>query len=406
MTSDEILTEAKRCLSAVADKPYPAAFEVSPWWTDLQTKNRAAALDFSTLEAAITQAQAGVSGFDHRQVSKDGVCTINFKLAELGLRFPAFNINDHEGLSESHLSLPESIVTSSNGKRISSIFLTHLYFYLRTQSLMPAAPKRILEIGSGYGGLARIYKTMTPDLTYVLVDLPESLFYAQLFLTKNMPDARIFYVEDHLPPRLDDYDFVLVPAQAAKLLVYCDFDLVVNTGSLQEMTTSAVHYWMRFIQSTINTKAFYSWNYFFNDKTKFNEVSATQSLISPVLDSFWIMRYFRINDSVLTVDCDQRNWLEVFVDRIPSEEQAHLNRLEYANMLVDNANSFRTGTNYWFASIWMSIWVNPAPSIIDAMLAGIDLFEHNKTFGVPNHLGHGNFGETKYYKKLRSYSKD
>ncbi len=372
---------------------------MSGWWTARQ-RLYAETLELQTVDSVIRRAQSGTSGFDHRELRSENIPPIvNFKLQELRMRFPDFHLED-VALQESEHSMPESLITVGT-KRLSSIFLTHLYFYLRTSALSPEA-KRVCEIGTGYGGLARIYKLMRPDLTYVLIDLPESLFYAQVFLTVNFPDAKIGYVNEAFPDNPDDYDFIFVPAQLAHLLRGQSFDLTVNTGSLQEMTTAAVRHWMEFIQDVIQTKQFYSWNYFLNDKSLFNETLVGHNLICPILDPFWELRYFRINDPVITVDCDQRNWLEVCVSRLPESERTDVKLLQRVRTLIDAANTMRSGTQYWFQNIWMAVWINPAPQILDAMLEGLDYFREGKTFGVPNHLDVSEFSETQFYRNVRN----
>ncbi len=212
-----LLDRAKSEFRTAAKIPYPPGLTVSTWWAERQAMSHNAIEMFETVEAAIGRAQSK-SSFDHREYDQRQLTqTINFKLAELKLRFPNFIPEYFPELTESSFSAPESVLTCSDGRRLSSIFLTHLYFYLRTTGELKPGQKysRIVEIGSGYGALARIFKTMLPDTTYVLIDLPESLFYAQVFLQSNFPDAKVFYVQDQMPASLDDYDFVFVPAQNA-----------------------------------------------------------------------------------------------------------------------------------------------------------------------------------------------
>lgn len=404
------LDKAKQDLELSHNRDYPKGLTVTAWWQERQRKSYAVSLAFRTVEEAMQTAQVGnTSGFDHREfhLGQAGR-TVHFKLAELRVRFPDFDIADFPELRESAYSVPESVV-AVDGRPLSSIFLTHLYFYLRTIGIKRREGfRRILEIGSGYGGLARIYKTMEAGLTYILTDLPESLFYAQAFLRANFPNARTYYVHDTLPPDgVDAYDFVFVPAQSCELLRGMTTDLVINTGSLQEMSVASAHFWMTFIQHTIDTKLFYSWNYFLNAKEYLAETKTDYNPLVPILDAFWHTRYFRINDPVITLDCSQRNWLEVCVERMPREQHATLDLLKYTNELVDKANAFPTATNPWFENIWMAIWCNPAPGIITAMLKGIDFFREGQAFGITNHLTVEDFDEAHFYRMLRdTFSED
>lgn len=404
MTHEALLEYAKTCLNTSAQLPYPADLVVAPWWKEHQHNLKASLVDLKTVKDVVRRAQTGTSsGFDHREFERNQLAqTINFKCAELRQRFQSFNLEEHEELTESKYSAEESLLDCGNGKMLSSIYLTHLYFYLRTTQLCD--PKMVLEIGSGYGGLARIFHTMRPDLTYILVDLPESLFQAQIFLEANFPNSCAYYVTDGIPEDLTKYQFVFVPAQIADRLKGLDVDLVINTGSFQEMTSKAMLHWMNFVHHTINTKYFFSWNYFLNDKSDYAEARSGTSVISPIIDAFWFCHYFKINDPVITVDCDGRNWLEVFLERIPKEQQPHLNRVEYANKLIEAANSFRAGTNPWFQNMWMAIWVNTAPEFIDAMVTGISFFVKNKCFGIQNYCVETkkDLGEVIFYKDIKA----
>ena len=331
------------------------------------------------------------SGFDHRIADPvEALKVINFKLEELKIRFPDFDLNQHPGLNESPFSIDKSVV-QMDGRKYSSIFLTHLYFYLRTTSFLKpgTSAKRVLEIGSGYGALARIYKTLSPGTTYVLMDLPESLFYSQTFLTSSFPGAKTKYIDSSTPFDLQagDYDFVFVPVQHCAALKAGDFDLVINTGSLQEMPDDTVRFWMQFIQETIRAKLFYSWNYFLNNKQIYSETGLQNiNLICPILDPWWNVKYFRINDPVITVDCDGRNWLEVCVERFSAADRKNTDPVTYGKKLFARCGQIREGTNPWFASLWMAIWCDPRPEYTSLMLKGIDSFAKGRSFGVVNHL--------------------
>jgi hypothetical protein len=394
----DALAQAKANFLSVVNHPYPQGLTVSDWWTERKTKFAKAISDFESVGAVIHSAQNN-SGFDHRVIKEEKkLAVVNYKLSELRAQFPGVDLLGSPGLRESSFSIPESLVPLSADLNVSSISLTHFYFYLRSFCCLPlSGHRRVLEIGTGYGGLSRIFRLEQRDLTYVLVDLPESLFCAEVFIRANFPDAKIFYCEfkDCLPD-IDQYDFVFVPAQNVEVLTGLSFNLVINTGSLQEMTESSVFFWMRFIQETIKTDYFYSWNYFLNPKYLLPE--AGPSLISPVLDPRWSVQYFKINNPVISVDCCERNWLEVCLSRIKLEG---FDRLDYTNKLITVANGFPMATNYWFANIWMAIWTNPAPGLIEAMLEGIKMFNANKAFHVMNHLTDENeFSETEFYKKL------
>lgn len=106
---------------------------------------------------------------------------------------------------------------------------------------------RILEIGSGYGGLAHHLRTLIPEARYFLVDIPESLLFSSIYL------STIWEQGDHVvitPDNLGDLHkdtpgFTFVPNY---LFGHCrnlgaDFDLAINTLSMSEMSEKQIHYY-------------------------------------------------------------------------------------------------------------------------------------------------------------------
>lgn len=103
--------------------------------------------------------------------------------------------------------------------------------------------KVVLEIGSGWGGFAYQFKTLFPNTTYVLVDFPQVLLFAAVYLQTLFPNARI-YLGDGSPQSyvidFSAYDFVFVPHYAWSALEQQHIDLAVNMASFQEMTDAQV----------------------------------------------------------------------------------------------------------------------------------------------------------------------
>jgi putative sugar O-methyltransferase len=123
----------------------------------------------------------------------------------------------------------------------------------------------LLEIGSGYGGLAHHLSRVIGASTVVLVDLPETLLFAAVYVTLNNPDKRVWvYTPDRVeelsrPEVLAEYDFVCLPNYRLDALSELEFDLVLNMASLQEMRTEQVIEYLDFISGTCRG-VFYSWN--------------------------------------------------------------------------------------------------------------------------------------------------
>ena len=97
---------------------------------------------------------------------------------------------------------------------------------------------------------------------YAVADFPECLFFAEVFLRANFPDADLLYVREPADAaRAGEADFVLCPIEHVESLKRIHFDLAVNTGSMPEMTGEWVDFWMDYLDAA-NVSLFYWLNYF------------------------------------------------------------------------------------------------------------------------------------------------
>jgi hypothetical protein len=97
------------------------------------------------------------------------------------------------------------------------------------------------EIGAGWGGLAYTFKTLCPNTSYVIVDLPQVFLFSAVYLMTVMPDARFaFHGDGPLTSLVPESDFVFVPHWALDELELPRLDLTLNMVSFQEMTTAQV----------------------------------------------------------------------------------------------------------------------------------------------------------------------
>lgn len=166
-------------------------------------------------------------------------------------------------LPESEYASDEHCETRQDLRLSSDLLWRMSLLYRMAHTINLPTVKSVLELGSGAGHFARIWKTIRPNTTYVCVDLPECLFFAHLFLRLNFPDAKIQYVAG--PALLTGhFDFVLVPDQFADALAGQSFDLFVNMNSLGEMTDPVVARWLKFISEDVKVSQFAMLNRFLN----------------------------------------------------------------------------------------------------------------------------------------------
>ena len=151
-----------------------------------------------------------------------------------------------------------------------------------------AGRRIVLEIGAGWGGLAYHLKSLCPNVTYIIIDLPQCLLFSALYLRTLFEHASIVrYGDKPLTELLVDsvkYDFVFLPH-------YClgDFnppriDLTINIASFQEMTTKQVSDYVK-KASDLSCRHIYSLN---------RDCSAHNRQLSSV--SAIISKYYRVRE--------------------------------------------------------------------------------------------------------------
>lgn len=245
------------------------------WWSNLveMMKNEIGKL---SPEEAVKYAQTKCL-FDHRVPYNQEL--IDFKIKRLTEEF-----GELPSIYESEYS-----IHTKNG--YSNAFLWHLNFYLRITKAI--TPKSILEIGGGYGGLARIFKILHPEISYTIIDLPESLYFSKNFLELN---------------GIKDVNFI----PAGDLSEKKEFDLVINTGSFQEMFREVVKSYIDMIQNDLKVKYLYSCNYGVVSGGR----KETDFWGNLPIDDKWEEIYRNENNPVVNIDvARKRIFWEIFLKR-------------------------------------------------------------------------------------------
>jgi putative sugar O-methyltransferase len=105
----------------------------------------------------------------------------------------------------------------------------------------------VMEIGAGWGGFAYQFKTLWPNTTYVIVDLPELFLFSVTYLKTLFPEARIAFADgsQDLDEEWLEADFVFVPHTRLAEVTPPRLDLTINMVSFQEMTTEQVEAYVR-----------------------------------------------------------------------------------------------------------------------------------------------------------------
>jgi len=100
------------------------------------------------------------------------------------------------------------------------------------------------EIGAGWGGFPYQFKTLCPNVTYVITDLPELFLFSATYLMTAFPQARVRFFGEVPADRLFDdwqqFDFIFIPDTFHHIVRPERVDLTINMVSFQEMTSAQV----------------------------------------------------------------------------------------------------------------------------------------------------------------------
>jgi hypothetical protein len=107
----------------------------------------------------------------------------------------------------------------------------------------------VWEIGAGWGGFPYQFKTLCPNVTYVITDFPELFLYSATYLLTLFPEAKAAFWGEaptaDVLARWAEYDFIFMPNTALTELTPPRIDLTVNMVSFQEMTQDQVDMYVR-----------------------------------------------------------------------------------------------------------------------------------------------------------------
>jgi len=276
----EILTTARANFHRAVEESRSASLpDAGGRWATYCANARMMIERFASPEEAIYHAQVR-AGFETRHTGPDldgHVWSMEIAIAR---DFPQFADKLHS-FSESPLSARETL-TTRDGWLTSSPLCYHAYKIMSILSHLQ--PSSVVEIGGGTGGPARAW--LTNDLHrprfYVNIDFPESLFYAEVFLRAAAPELITGYLHAGTPFP-EDCHVVLCPIANMDEVCRQPIDLLINSGSMQEMSDDYIAFYMDKIERS-RWDHFYSINYFGQSITDRRE---SMNLASPVLSKNW-----------------------------------------------------------------------------------------------------------------------
>ncbi|WP_156927068.1 sulfotransferase domain-containing protein [Azospirillum halopraeferens] len=142
----------------------------------------------------IAQAHRAAGGLEDVAVGDDPATAVREILAALGERF-AMHADRLGSFGESEVSDPRRVVRCAS-RPLSEPVLTRTRTILHC--LDHVRPRRVMEVADGYGDLARLWlgNGIHRAGQCVIVDVPERLFFAEVFARLHAPAGDIVYVDD------------------------------------------------------------------------------------------------------------------------------------------------------------------------------------------------------------------
>ena len=214
----------------------------------------------------------GLKAYEYQKISESRLSTFHARLRELTRE------------SDSSLLVPESPILGGFGYEIEGELYnvdTLKYFevlagldrarVLDRKFRRGKSRRLVWEVGGGWGGLAYQFKTLFPDVTYVITDFPELFLFSAVYLLTAFPEAKIYIAGETAPEEClqnwREADFVFLPQSRPELIQTVRPDLLLNTVSFQEMTTVQVDAYLK-MAASVQCPFVYSYN---RDCSHYNE---------------------------------------------------------------------------------------------------------------------------------------
>lgn len=172
--------------------------------------------------------------------------------------------------------------------------------------------KIILEIGAGWAGFAYQFKSLFPNTTYIIVDVPQSILFGGAYIKTVFPESKICFIEERKNTYKNfsvyDYDFIFIPHYCYEYLDFPHPDLVVNTVSFDQMTTGQVEGYVRKTKEW-GVPALYSMN---KDCWQNNDELGS---VSEILGRYYKTRKIEVLPAQYTQFDEERKWYRTLANK-------------------------------------------------------------------------------------------
>ncbi len=307
-----VATAMARCFAAVAAQKDAELPPQSVRWAAYVERTRQSLARLSTPLEALHFAQSQI-GFGSSNTTEKFAPLLGLVEGLLYNEFPQYRKHIDQFADIAH-NFPGTVLMHK-GRPVGNILFLHARYVLNCLTHLPP-PDTVLEIGGGYGAPARLW-ALNPihrPRRQILVDIPESLFFADVFLSSEFSPDEVGYVTSPDPAdmaALDKFRFVLCPLHCIEALKAYHVDLVINTGSMQEMSEDWVDFYTGWLDQQ-PCRFFYSLNYFAQPVSFLAE---SANLWSPRLSARWKARLLTWNPDLVRT-YTTRNFLEMIAERV------------------------------------------------------------------------------------------
>jgi putative sugar O-methyltransferase len=331
-----VVRALQRCFHALGDQPAVPLPPHSTRWAAYVDRIRESLPRFSTPLEAVHFAQSRI-GFGSGTMVEQFEPLLGLVEDQLYAEFPQFTREINQFADSAHNYPGTTLI--HKGRPVGNVMFLHVRYVLTCLTHIPVTDT-VMEIGSGYGAAARFWRAnpIRQPRRQVLVDIPECLFFADVFLSAEFSPDEVGYVTSSNPAdiaKLDTCRFILCPLNRLDALQAVHADLVINTGSLQEMNEEWVDFYMGWLDRQ-PCRYFYSLNYF---AQPISFLAESANLYSPRLSSRWVSRLLRWNPPLVRT-YTTRNFLEIIAERF---DDAALNATEGQAAWNRVAERFMTG---------------------------------------------------------------
>ena len=161
-------------------------------------------------------------------------------------------------------TLPEKNIGNSNfskeflGYYFDYGIIHHLKWYEKIEKYIKEK-SIVLEIGGGFGSLARII-IQNKNTKYFLIDLPEANLLSNYYLKNYFPEKKIFnylnFKSSDIEKEINNFDIFILPPNTLKSEKIF-FNFIINTRSFMEMNIKIIKEYFKLIQNNISEGGFF-----------------------------------------------------------------------------------------------------------------------------------------------------